>query len=108
MRRLGAMPYMTPLQSATESSTTPKSVMKTTVGGGAAAGCARRGPAARSNKAVAATHHTQNIRADFAAGMNVIRITSPSRVAGRACRPLVEHNIVNGRKPEPIARVRHL
>src|ERR1700686_211661 len=34
MRRLGAMPYITPLQSATESSRIPKSVMKTTVGGG--------------------------------------------------------------------------
>src|ERR1700686_1233900 len=39
MRRLGAIPYMTPLQRATESSTTPKSVMKTTVGGGCTADC---------------------------------------------------------------------
>ena len=33
MRNSGAMEYITPLQSATESSTTPKSVIKTTVGG---------------------------------------------------------------------------
>src|ERR1700686_2002743 len=39
MRRFGAIPYITPLQSATESSTTPKSVMKTTVGGGCTADC---------------------------------------------------------------------
>ena len=33
MRSSGAMEYITPLQRATESSTTPKSVMKTTVDG---------------------------------------------------------------------------
>ena len=33
MRNSGAIEYITPLQRATESSTTPKSVMKTTVGG---------------------------------------------------------------------------
>jgi len=38
--KIGAMPYMTPLRETTESSTMPKSVMKTTVGGGC---CARRG-----------------------------------------------------------------
>jgi hypothetical protein len=65
------MPYMTPLQSATESSTTPKSVMKTTVGGGwGTDGCARTALAARSKK----TNHRQNIRADFAGGVNVIRM----------------------------------
>src|SRR5208283_180277 len=75
MRRLGAMPYMTPLQRATESSTTPKSVMKTTVGGGSTADCrARRGIAIRSKKAI----HKQNNRADFRAGVNVIRIKSNS------------------------------
>ena len=68
------MPYMTPLQRATESSTMPKSVMKTTVGGGwTADGCARRGLASR-NKA----NHKQNIRADFPAGIEVIRIKSNS------------------------------
>src|ERR1700675_3216098 len=78
MRRLGVIPYMTPLQRATESSRMPKSVMKTTVGGGCAAGgCARTGFASRT-KAVAARHNTilnaQNIRADFLALVNVIRI----------------------------------
>ena len=68
------MPYMTPLQSATESSTMPKSVMKTTVGGGCAAGgCARRGLGTR-NKA----NHRQNIRADLPVGVNVLRIKSNS------------------------------
>src|SRR5208282_2824215 len=80
MRRLGAMPYMTPLQMATESSATPKSVMKTTVGGGStAACCARSGLAARNSK----TNHKQNIRADFFAGADVIRIKldSPKRAS---------------------------
>src|SRR5713101_3863183 len=50
MRRFGVMPYMTPLQRATESSTVPKSVMKTTVGGYLEAGCSadRRLPRRRS------------------------------------------------------------
>src|SRR6267378_1054020 len=78
MRRLGVMLYMMPLQRATESSRMPKSVMKTTVGGGCVADCcAGRGVATRST-IVAATHNKtrceQNIRADFLAGVNVIRI----------------------------------
>src|ERR1700687_238092 len=73
MRRLGAMPYMMPLHNATESSTMPKSVMKTTVGGGCRAGCcARRGLAAISNKA----RPKPNIRADLSARVNVLRIRS--------------------------------
>ena len=62
------MPYMTPLQRATESSTMPKSVMKTTVGGGCAAVCcARAGLAKESKKAVAATSDKivgHDVRAD--------------------------------------------
>src|SRR3977135_2701212 len=78
MRGVGGRSYMTPLQRATESSRMPKSVMKTTVGGGCmAGGSARRGLAIRS-KVVAARHNQtlneQNIRADFLAGVNVIRI----------------------------------
>src|SRR5260370_36631025 len=75
MRRLGVIPYMTPLQRATEASAMPKSVMKTTVGGGCTADCcARTGLTARSKKAAVATHHKQNIRADFPAGVNIVRI----------------------------------
>src|SRR6266478_5648401 len=50
MRRFGVMPYMTPLQRATESSSVPKSVMKTTVGGYLDAGCSadRKLPRRRS------------------------------------------------------------
>src|SRR5882724_7184711 len=50
MRRFGVIPYMTPLQRATESSTVPKSVMKTTVGGDLDAGCSadRKLPRRRS------------------------------------------------------------
>src|SRR3977135_4223396 len=71
MRRLGVIPYMTPLQRATESSRMPKSVMKTTVGGGCtAAGCAKRGLATRSK----AANHKQKGGVDFASGVNVIRI----------------------------------
>ena len=44
MRSSGAIEYITPLQSATESSTTPKSVMKTTVGRAGAAVCAMSRP----------------------------------------------------------------
>src|SRR5882762_2900731 len=60
MRRSGATEYITPLHRATESSITPKSVMKTTVGwglGGAssaqvvAGGRTSRNPAARTAKA---------------------------------------------------------
>jgi hypothetical protein len=74
---------MTPLQSATESSRMPKSVMKTTVGGDATAGgCDTRGLAARSK---AANHNTE-VRADFAADVNAIRIKSisPNAFAGGA------------------------
>src|ERR1700675_770585 len=69
------MPYMTPLQRATESSRMPKSVIKTTVGGGCTAGgCSRRGVVARSSR----TNHKQTIRIDFAAGVGVILIKSNS------------------------------
>src|SRR5271166_3385370 len=71
MRRFGAMLYMTPLQRATESSTTPKSVMKTRVGGCCWAGS---GPAANKKRGIAVTHHKQRIRARFAAWVRVIRI----------------------------------
>src|SRR5260370_14885859 len=89
MRRLGAMPYMTPLQRATESSSMPKSVMKTTVGGGSTAGgCAGRGLATRSSR----TNQKQSLRVDFAAEVNVIHIkpNSPKRLlwsAGVPARP---------------------
>src|SRR5271163_2477808 len=67
MRRFGAMPYITPLQRATESSTMPKSVMKTTVGGGCTAGgWARSGIATAKDKAIC----KQNTRADFFAEVN--------------------------------------
>src|SRR5271155_720018 len=80
MRRLGVMPYMTPLQRATESSITPKSVMKTTVGGctvvgavvAATEGCARRGVARKSKRA----KHQPSARVDFAAEVNVVCIKS--------------------------------
>ena len=71
MRRLGAMPYMTPLQSATESSTMPKSVMKTTVGGGCAADCCA-GWSPRSR-----TSHKQRVRAECSRMM--IKSNSPKR-----------------------------
>src|SRR5271170_5698567 len=75
MRRFGAMPYITPLHRATESSTMPKSVMKTTVGGGCwAGGCYKRGPAARNKPARTRPNDTEHIRADFVAAVNVIRI----------------------------------
>src|SRR6266567_6990952 len=61
MRRFGVMPYMTPLQRATESSTVPKSVMKTMVGGYVDAGWSadRRLPSRKS-----ATNPIKNVRAD--------------------------------------------
>src|SRR6266550_3086274 len=86
MRRLGVMPYMTPLQRATESSRMPKSVMKTTVGGGCAADCcARTGIVARNSR----TSHKQKVRVDFAHGINVILIksNSPKRLRWSAGRP---------------------
>src|ERR1039458_6211747 len=82
---------MTPLQRATESSTIPKSVMKTMVGGGCwAEFCARTELATRNKQ----TNHRQNIR-DSVAGGNVIRIMSNSpigklwlaEVAGRSSAP---------------------
>src|SRR6266852_8128937 len=82
MRRLGAMPYMTPLQRATESSRTPKSVMKTTVGGGCTADCCAATGLATRNKTAAATHNKtrgrQNVRADFPTLVDFIRIESNS------------------------------
>src|SRR5437868_1437670 len=86
MRRLGVMPYITPLQRATESSRMPKSVMKTTVGGGCAADCcARTGIVARNSR----TSHKQKVRIDFAPGVNVILIksNSPKRLRWSAGRP---------------------
>src|ERR1019366_1141840 len=125
MRRLGVMPYMTPLQRATESSTTPKSVMNTMVGGGCTAdGCAGSGFATR-NKA----NHRQKIRDDFLAGTDFIRIelsikatsllgikknatsrasVSPLPVAGPDFARLVKLMIVPAREPEPKGRFRHL
>ena len=50
MRSSGAIEYITPLQSATESSTTPKSVMKTTVGGAGAGGLGADCPAGEQNR----------------------------------------------------------
>src|ERR1035437_2435631 len=71
MRRFGAMPYITPLQRATESSTIPKSVINTTVGGGCGVDCcARKGMAARSRR----VKHSQNCRADLTVAGDVIRI----------------------------------
>src|SRR5208337_4516675 len=75
MRRFGAMPYITPLQSATESSSTPKSVMKTIVGGGCTEDCCDRRGLATRNK----TNHKQNIRGDFPAGADVIGMRSNSQ-----------------------------
>src|SRR5579864_5983227 len=52
MRTSGMMPYITPRQMATESSTTPKSVMNTIVGGyfcAASAAQTRTGTAASTN-----------------------------------------------------------
>src|SRR6266550_2241384 len=60
MRRFGVMPYMTPLQRATESSTVPKSVMKTTVGGYLDAGCA----AARKPPSTSASSKRQVVGED--------------------------------------------
>src|SRR5271165_1449545 len=72
MRRFGAMPYITPLQSATESSTTPKSVMNTTVGcGTGAATCwAETRLAARSKNATG----SQTAATDFLASCNTASI----------------------------------
>src|ERR1700690_487825 len=67
------MPYITPLQRATESSTMPKSVMNTTVGGGCTADCcARKGMAARSRK----VRRSQSCRADLSVAVDAIRIGS--------------------------------
>src|SRR5258708_28598608 len=88
------MPYMTPLQRATESSRMPKSVMKTTVGGGCTAGgCARRELAIRSK----AANHNTGVRTNFAAEVNAIRIKSipPRKLAPltvERCRLLREAN----------------
>src|ERR1700704_906231 len=65
MRRFGVMPYITPRQRATESSTVPKSVMKTTVGGY----CEADGWAARK----------------FPSSSNASRIRSVARQVGRIC-----------------------
>src|SRR4029077_15188952 len=61
MRKFGVIPYMTPLQRATESSTVPKSVMKTTVGGYLDAGWSadRKLPISRS-----AANPLKSLRAD--------------------------------------------
>jgi PPOX class probable F420-dependent enzyme len=53
----------------------PKSVMKTTVGGGCTADCCGDRGLGTRNKA----NHKQNIRADFAAGVDVLRIRSSLR-----------------------------
>src|SRR6266481_873914 len=61
MRRFGVIPYMTPLQRATESSTVPKSVMKTTVGGDLDAGCSADRKLARRRSAA---NPLKSLRAD--------------------------------------------
>jgi hypothetical protein len=63
---------MTPLQRATESSITPKSVMKTTVGG--CAGCADRGLASERQMAAVMTNNKDWNPGDFPGEANVIRI----------------------------------
>src|SRR5271166_917871 len=79
MRRFGVIPYMTPLQRATESSTMPKSVINTTVGGWPAdGGCAMKRVAARNKQ----RRHKQNIPFKLPAGVDVIRIeTKPPEKA---------------------------
>src|ERR1700688_3975640 len=81
MRRFGAIPYITPLHSATESSSTPKSVIKTTVGGGDTDGCCATRLPAKNN--VIPTHNSfaHIVAADFLAGL-LIRMnrSSPKRI----------------------------
>ena len=72
MRRFGVIPYITPLQRATESSRTPKSVMKTIVGGGCGAAVWAGRLAVKSSR----TNQRLSARGDFRAWLADMTIDS--------------------------------
>ncbi len=85
MRNSGAMEYITPLHRATESSTTPKSVMNTTVGGAFGPACAQTEAAPPTASSNAAKAHTSHLRHQ---GQRIIN-SSETLAKVRYCKTIV-------------------